>query len=331
MHALETALPKASRRPVALATAEVLAIAFMGGVALAANKTGLSLLLFPELAALSHDVLTRPRGKWASQPIRMVATPVLTATAGLFVTRHAHYGAVPILVLVLASLAVIRLLRSSIGPAISAGVLPIALDERHWIYLVAVCIGLVALAALSWIWRKWGFGTEALRADSATEPVDDALEARSHDRFWLLHLLVFVLILAAAGQFTGLRFLLFPPLIVMAYEIFGHPEIPGWMRHPILFPLVCFLTASTGLFACRHLHGPLGIIATVAISIILLRIFDVHMPPALAVGLLPFVMKAPDFWFPISVGIGTITLTVWHLSRDRLQRFAQSAVTARGM
>jgi D-arabinose 1-dehydrogenase-like Zn-dependent alcohol dehydrogenase len=27
----------------------------------------------------------------------MVATPVLTATAGLFVTRHAHYGAVPIL------------------------------------------------------------------------------------------------------------------------------------------------------------------------------------------------------------------------------------------
>jgi hypothetical protein len=57
---LETALLKASRRPVALATAEVLAIAFMGGVALAANKTGLSLLLFPELDALSHDVLTRP-------------------------------------------------------------------------------------------------------------------------------------------------------------------------------------------------------------------------------------------------------------------------------
>ena len=54
--------------------AEVLAIAFMGGVAAAANESGWSLLLFPELAALSHDVLTRPRGKWASQPIRLIAT-----------------------------------------------------------------------------------------------------------------------------------------------------------------------------------------------------------------------------------------------------------------
>jgi hypothetical protein len=77
----------ASRHQRATLMAEVLAVAFMGCIAATANNTGLSLLFFPELAALSHDVLTRPRGKWASQPIRMIVTPTLTATAGLIVTR----------------------------------------------------------------------------------------------------------------------------------------------------------------------------------------------------------------------------------------------------
>ena len=82
--------------------AELLAIAFMGSVAVAAVSTGVTLLLFPELAALSHDVLTRPYGKWAQQPLRLIATPTLTATAGLFVTRHTHYGAGSVLLIVLA-------------------------------------------------------------------------------------------------------------------------------------------------------------------------------------------------------------------------------------
>jgi hypothetical protein len=312
--------------------AEVLAIAFMGGIAAAANRSGLSLLLFPELAALSHDVLTRPRGKWASQPIRMIATPTLTATAGLIITRHTHYGAVPVLLIVLASVAVIWFLRSSIGPAISAGVLPIALDERHWMYPVAIFLGLMALASLSRIWQRTGFGMDARTEIMAPESVDEALESASHDRFWLLHLLAFVLCLALAGEFTGLRFILFPPLIVMAYEIFGHPETPGWMKRPALFPVVCFLTASMGLFACRHWGGAaLSVVATVAVSVILLRIFQVHMPPALAVGLLPFVMKAPDYWYPVSVGIGTVTLTMWFLARFYLQRSAREFVSEGGI
>jgi hypothetical protein len=308
--------------------AEVLAIAFMGAIAAAANRAGLSLLLFPELAALSHDVLTRPRGKWASQPIRMIATPTLTATAGLIVTQHTHYGAAPVLMIVLASLAVIWVLRSSIGPAISAGVLPIALDERNWMYPVAICLGLVALASLSWIWQRTGFAMDAQSEHTATEAVDEALETTSHDRFWLLHMLAFVLCLALTSQFTGLRFILFPPLIVMAYEIFGHPEVPGWMKRPALFPVVCSLTASIGLFASRYWGGSaLSVVATVAVSIILLRIFQVHMPPALAVGLLPFVMKAPDYWYPVSVGIGTVTLTLWFLARIYLQRSVRNFVS----
>jgi hypothetical protein len=118
--------------------------------------SGIYLLLFPELAALSHDVITRPRGKWASQPWRMILTPTLTATLGLFVSRHVSYGAIAIAAVALGSLLIIKLLRSAIAPAISAGVLPIVLDERSWVYPAAIFAGLVGLVALLLSWRRYG-------------------------------------------------------------------------------------------------------------------------------------------------------------------------------
>jgi hypothetical protein len=51
----------------AVLNGELLALIYMGVIAFSASKTGLSLLLFPELSALSRDVFTRARGKWASQ------------------------------------------------------------------------------------------------------------------------------------------------------------------------------------------------------------------------------------------------------------------------
>src|ERR1700728_571392 len=101
--------------------AELLAIVFMGMVALAAETTGFMLLLFPELAALSHDIMVRPHGKWGSQPLRLVLTPTLTALVGVFVARHLGFGALGITLIVASSLFVITVLRSTIAAAISAG------------------------------------------------------------------------------------------------------------------------------------------------------------------------------------------------------------------
>ena len=42
--------------------AEFLAVAFVGGIGLTVDRTGISLILFPEIAALSYDVFTRPHG-----------------------------------------------------------------------------------------------------------------------------------------------------------------------------------------------------------------------------------------------------------------------------
>jgi hypothetical protein len=302
--------------------AEVLVVSHMGAVALAAHLTGIYLLLFPELAALSHDVLTRPQGKWASQPWRIVLTPTLTAIVGLFVTRHTSYGAIAITLVVTASLFIIKLLRSAIGPAISAGALPMVLNEKSWTYPAAIFMGLVGLVATLWIWRRYGPPFDTPSNDSANDSrVIDDLEAYPDDRFWVVTLLTFVLLLGVPAQLTGLRFILFPPLIVMAYELFGHPEIPGWMKRPALFPLVCVLTASVGVVACHLFRSSVvGVMLTVLGSIAILWAFKVHMPPALAVGLLPFVMTAPNIRYPTSVGIGTVALTVCFCGRGSIRR-----------
>jgi hypothetical protein len=310
--------------------AEALAVTYMGVIAYAAHISGIYLLLFPELAALSHDVITRPRGKWASQPWRMILTPTLTAILGLFLSRHVSYGAIAIAAVALGSLLIIKLLRSAISPAISAGVLPIVLDERSWVYPAAIFAGLVGLVLLLLLWRRYGPRADHPSTNEAENfRLVDALETESHDRFWVITLLAFVLVLGIFAEHTGLRFLLFPPLVVMAYEVFGHPEVPGWMARPALFPLVCFLTASIGLVMRLVFHpGFVGVALTMICSIGILRVFKVHMPPALAVGILPFMITTPNFWYPISVGIGTVALMVCFWIRAYSQRFSTSNESA---
>jgi hypothetical protein len=232
------------------------------------KKDGLLATLFPELAALSHDVFTRPHGKWASQPWRLVLTPTITALFGLFVVRHTNFNALALTLIVAVSLLVIKLLKSTIAPAISAGVLSMVLAVRSWIYPVGIFAGLSLLALVLLVWKRYIPKNYTLSSEEEIDSkVIDDLEALPHDRLWCAALVVFVLALATLAQVTGLFFLIFPPLIVVAYELIGHPEVPGWMAHPILFPLISFLTAAIGLGFCHIFDaGFVGVIVTMLCS-----------------------------------------------------------------
>ena len=65
-------------------------------------------------------------------------------------------------------------------------------------------------------------------------------------------------------------------------------------------------------------------------GIIVLRALDLHVPPALAVALLPLVMTAPTIIYPFAVGLGTLLLTGWFfLCEWMLADFAPSDVRMR--
>jgi hypothetical protein len=191
------------------ASAELVAIVFMGLLALAAETTGFMLLLFPELAALCHDVMVRPHGKWGSQPFRLVLTPTLTAVVGIFVARHLAFG---ITLIVALSLLIIQLLKSTIAAAISAGVLPMALNERSWRYPLAIFVDCTVLVLIFLAWRHYAAPTSPSdQSKPRSSKTIDSLESMSHDRFCIPALMFFVVALGIAAGASGLRFLIFPP------------------------------------------------------------------------------------------------------------------------
>jgi hypothetical protein len=287
------------------------ALLYIVAIAVAAQCSGWYYLLFPELAALSHDVLTRPWGKWASQPGRLILTPTLGAAIGTVITRAFPYQVLTILLVVTLCLLLLALLKSNIAPAISAGTLPLVLGIKTWLYPASIALGLVALVIILLLWRRRYRRMYQGTLEVSTTDLDDLLETPPSGNKWILPFFLFLTVMASCAAASGLRFILFPPLVVIAYEMFAHPSSCPWARKPLALPVACFLT-STGGWLAVSLFGSGAIAAgcSMAFGIIVLRLLQVHMPPALAVGLLPLIIDTPGINYAVSVSIGTGALTL---------------------
>ena len=286
--------------------AEFLVIVYIAVVAELALRTHHPYLLFPELAALVYDILLRPHGRWASQPVRLVLTPTITAIAGTLFTRHFPFNGLTVALLVILSAAVVLALRSVIIPAMSAGLLPLVLGIKSWAYPPGMFATLAVLAVIAVLWRRSHPEPGPRRTD-----VEDVLESSPHSYGWLVLLVAFAAALAEAARLTGLRFIIFPPLVTMAFEMFGHHGTVPWTKRPFSLPATCFVTAFGSLVAFHYLGpGFATAVVSVIVGIITLRFFDLHMPPAMAVGLLVAVIAAPDYKFPVAVLLGTTALTI---------------------
>jgi hypothetical protein len=287
--------------------AEFASLLYIAVIALGAELTGLSYMLFPELAALAHDTLKRPQGTWARAPLLLILTPLLTAITGTVIARTLPYGVIAILVTVGLAIAIIRLLRSPIAPAISAGLLPVTLGVTSYWYPASLLFGTGLLALMTRL-RSVLFPPER-HPVSAPAVLDDALEELPHDYSWVPFFLTFLAGVALLAVFSGERLLLYPPLVVIGFEMFAHTKICPWARRPLVLPLACALSAAGGiLFVALLGTGPLPAVLSMAVGILMLRLLDLHVPPVLAVGLLPFVMVHPTYTFPGAVAIGTTLL-----------------------
>jgi hypothetical protein len=306
--------------------AELIALAYIGTIAAIASATGAFYILFPELAALSYDVVGRPRGRWASAPFLLAITPVLTGTIGTIVTRSMPYGFASVLITVGGAIAVLSATRSPIAPAISAGLLPLTLGVTSWWYPPGILFGSTLLALISIPWKRYTeniAGTERETTNIGIAEVDTIEIAEVHTDGanndgdttairWLAAIAIFVVVAVAFVKVTGLRFILFPPLVVIAYEMFRHPVECPWSGQTLRLPLVCFLCAAGGfLFHAAIPNAPLAAICSMAWGIAVLRSIRLHVPPALAVALLPMVMHRPTIVYPFAVLTGTALVAGW--------------------
>ncbi len=322
--------PRAAAAPLAgprRIAGELIALAYIAVIAWIASATGAFYVLFPELGALSHDVMTRPHGTWARAPLMLAITPALTGVVGILFTRALPYGYASVILTVAGAIAVVLVLRSPIAPAISAGLLPLVLGVKSWWYPPGILLGTVLLAALSLRWKKFCTAHDDL--DDEANRLDDLIEATPESGYaWLAALMAFVAVAVFFVKLTGMRFVLFPPLVVIGFEMLGHTAICPWANQPLKLPLACFLTALGGFISWRYIAAtPLAAAVSMGWGIAVLRVFELHVPPALAVALLPLVMDRPTAAYPFAVALGTALLALWFLA---WRRFARVALTIPG-
>ncbi len=298
---------------------QITALLYVVGLAEAAQCSGWRYLLFPALAALSYDVLTRPWGRWASQPGRLIITPTLGAGTGTLITRNFTYQVFSVLLVVALCLLLMAALRSSISPAIAAGMLPLVLGIKSWLYPASVMLGLVALVVILMPLRRHFRAKYPVIPDTGDRNGDFGTGAVAQK--WALPFSLFLTVMAWSATMSGLRLILFPPLVVIAYEMFTHPTSCPWALRPLTLPVACVLTATGGCVAL-NLFGNGGVAAgcSMAAGLVVLRFLQIRMPPALAIGLLPFLINSPSFKYPASVGIGTIVLTAAFLLYQKFVR-----------
>src|ERR1700754_1312413 len=133
----------------ALMLGPVLSVVLLAVVAKAALLTGVFYVLFPELAALSYDVFTRPAGAWARSPVMLAITPAVTAALGTALTQAMAYSLWSVAMTIAGAILIIGLMRSPIMPAISAAFLPLVFGITSWWYPISIAAVMASLALAS--------------------------------------------------------------------------------------------------------------------------------------------------------------------------------------
>lgn len=288
----------------------------MGGIAATAIATGLLSLLFPEMGALAYDVFTRPAGAWSRSPVYLTLTPSLTAVFGLLIAQHFSYGYLSVLLSVGAAIVTLKVMHSPIGPAISAALLPVVFHQQSWWYPAGVFLGAASLAILTVLWKKiHGVESRALSIKDEIFPFRKAEKRNGDGYFELIAMGIFLVLAVFLVNLTGLHLLLYPPLAVIAFGMFSREDTIFGTYRSLLVPLVCCLTAAGGLCAVK-LWGVsiLAAAASMAWSFMVLSFSRLHLPPAVAVSLIPLIAPHPTLTYPLAVAAGTLLLTLCYLS-----------------
>jgi hypothetical protein len=146
------------------------------------------------------------------------------------------------------------------------------------------------------------------RAPDAAAQADEMAHA-PRLKLWPLAFIGCLLLAYGLSVATGLRLILFPPLVVIAFDMFSHANVGPWAKRPFVLPIVCTIAASAGLAALLAFGaGPLSVVISLLAGIVTLRAMRFHFPPALTVGLLPQIMPHADWYFVLAVALGATML-----------------------
>lgn len=260
-----------------------------------AEATGQREVVFPEAAALGVGLWLMPKAVWRVRWWQVPLLLVVAALIGLAVNLLLPVGfEVRFLLAFLLAMALLRVVRCNMYPAVSAAMLPVLVDTTSWVYPLSVLVIALVLVA----------GQRLLQQEQRIE----------YHPFDLQHFALLALSLAVPLAITlfvdvpTLNFLVVPPLVVTMIEFSGRRS--GFRERPWTIWGLLVAAAVLGAVSRYLLSGlcdlPMAIATLVAVALMLL-LFRRLKPfaPALAIAVVPMLLPAGVLlWFPLLVAVG---------------------------
>jgi hypothetical protein len=247
----------------------VVLVAAMAAVAFAFGRRE---LLFPEYGALTAGVLSWRLPPWTARPVDIFVLPALAALLGVGLNLSRIPFAIAWGVGLGVILYLLRVARSHMVPSISAVLLPLLLHFTSLLYPLAVAGTSLVLCVIAFF-RKNG----AAPAPRIPQP-----PIRLVGTYWALAMIVGLL-----ACYAGPRYLAAPPILVALLELMKTKADRGFAK-------LAGLVAASAIGVCLYALIPNWALCGIAVFLcvfLVCRALRIVLPPALALGILPMLIR----------------------------------------
>lgn len=272
------------------------------------ESTGEKEIIFPEVAALSAGCFLTQKLVWKTNFFRMFLTISLCAFLGVLIVIFLPLPLCGQFVIAFTlGQIILYFSRTSFAPLISAIALPVLIQTRSFVYVVAA-IGLtVFVCFLAFLLEKF-----RLKEKNHYEPVNlNPKETILLNAFRI----VFVALLSFFCIRFDVRFCIAPPLLVAFTELTSKSSKAA--KRPVSVIVLVSLCALCGALSRTFLSSlpffPLTFASFLCCVIvqILVRIFSMPFPPAAAMSILALLIpESSVFSYPLQVAAGILILTL---------------------
>ena len=202
-----------------------------------AEYSGEKEIIFPEMAALTIGLWISNKRVWRIKDWQILVLMTVAPIFGLLISLYSplHLILNILLAFVIAGV-IIVLSRSTLYPLISALILPVLLHTTSWIYPIAVFIMACILLIGKSIMQRTRI-LDKFEYEPSRYPLKSTV-------FVWLSMAVALLFMTALGYYTGVIYIIIPPLIVSFVEFVNAKA--GFRNRPVLTVLLLFLGAVIG-------------------------------------------------------------------------------------
>ena len=273
-------------------------------------------IIFPEVAALCAGCFLAPRLVWRTSYLRMLLCISICAILGVLIVLF-----VPFPLWIQFSLGfiigqfVLFFSKTSFAPMISAIALPILIQTKSAVYIIAAFSLTLLIILLSMLLEKL-----KLKEKNSYE----ILKQNPKDFFkGLAFRTFFVFLLSFAALRFDVKFCVAPPLLVAFTELTNKnsPASKRFFAVILLVTLCAFVGSLSRFFITISFDYPLtlAVLLTGLVVLGLVRIFSFPFPPACAMSVLAMLIpeKAVVF-YPLQVLVGITVLSVLALFYRKL-------------